>query len=402
MCKWIYPLFCLGLAAETRAMVQVRDLIEPTVRFYRSPSSQFSSGETSFTLLKDKQISTRLESWYWVDRGGAKEWIPSQNLFYLRDFYQQSPTEQSGILTATSSILRLKKDWRPDGTLKEGTELTITSVRSDWSCGRDKQGDVCVATNKLLLAIDAAQRVQTSNGKWHSVKYRIGHHMITENNQVVPVSKVKTWEANPNFAFIRPIGINGLRPPTTIDTQAPYERVLLLKKEIRRWNQSILGDHGNVWWQNIQTDSIHSALILLTREELVGRKIYDQTQHPKISLVSADGIFLSTDGESWKLLKQFGELNYPVTIGPRNTLVVGDQLSFDEGKTFQNYLRWDQVAMQAQKILRHPPKHLRLQSVKPMGHSSLNLAIDTGYKTLVFEFNTINSQIFFLQSTLKK
>jgi hypothetical protein len=382
-------------------MVQVRDLIEPTVRFYRTPGSLFPSGEAALALLRERKISSHQEIWYWAEMADAKEWVSAQNLIYLREFKLQTPDRQTGILIATSRVLRHKNGWRPGEQLHEGTSLIINSVRSDWACGSDSKGDVCVPSDKILLAIDAAKRVQSNLGKWHSVKYRVRHQMLTENDQVIPLNNIKAWENHPNAAFIRPI----INVPESIKSRIlsppAYARVLLLKKEFRRWNQSILSDHGNVWWQN-SVENSNSAPILLTKEELLNRKTYDQAKRGLLALTSAEGVFFSKDGEIWTLLKQFGEGNHPVTIGPRNTLVVGDQLSFDEGKTFQNYLRWDQITLQSQKILRHPPKHLRLQAVKAHGRSSLLLEVDTGYKILIFEFNTINSQISYTDSRLNR
>ncbi len=400
--KWISILLSLGLACETRAMIQVRDLIEPTVRFYRTPSSLFPSGEAALSLLKEKQISSRIDTWYFVENEVSKDWIQSPNLYFSRDFLQQSSESQTAILTSDTNVLRLKKGWRKSETLKSGSTLTITSVRSDWSCGTDLIGPICVPTNKIILAIDSASKVQNSHGKWFLVKFRQGHQMITDSDQVIPVSKIKAWHFNPNIAFIRKSLDPTEKISPTISSFANFERVKILKKELRRWQQSLLLDHGNVWWQNNAESSLSHPQIVLSRAEIMGRPIYDKVIRSKFSLISAQGIFYSKDGETWIFLKQFGEINHPVSIGPRETLIVGDQLSFDEGKTFQSYLRWDQIAMQTQHILNHSPQYLRLQKIRPTGPSSLLIDIDIGYKVLVFEFNTINSQIQFKKSQLNR
>lgn len=402
MRQWICLALCLEWASLTNAMVQVHDLVEPTVKFYRTPSSPFPSGESTLKVLSNQKINSRLETWFWVDSGVEKDWVPAYALIYLRDFFEQSPTAQTGLLTTDTKGLRLKSDWRPSELLKEGSEITITSVRSDWACGTDKKGDLCVPTEKVLLAIDGAQRVQTNAGQWHEVKYRSRQHIVTKANKLILINKIKSWEANPNIAFIRSQASGSTKNSSPLTTLLPYTRVQILKKEMRRWFQSILPEHGYVWWQNTVPSELESGAIILSREELQNRKIFDQSNHSKFSLVASDGIFFSKDGETWSLLKQFGDANQPVTIGPRETLVVGDQLSFDEGKTFQNYLRWDQIAVEVQHRLKHAPQYMRLVKVKPLGRSSLTFDIDTGYKVLRFEFNTINSQILYQQSYLKR
>lgn len=406
-------LISLGLACGAQAMIPVGDLIQPTVRFFRSPSSQFHSGEAALEVLQEKEISSRLETWYWVSTGKHKEWVPAQNLFYLRDFYQQTPSEQTGFLKAKVPVLRFKKGWRPAGKLKAGTTLSITSVRTDWSCGSDAESQVCVPTDKLLLAIDAAKKVQDSEGKWHSVKFRKGSQMLLSTGQLLPIASIKAWEAHTNLAFIRPIP-RGTEAHYHPPANAPaFSKVILLKQQIRRWHQSIMPAHGNVWWQTPDRTQAGPGIIL-THDELQGRRIFDGTPILKTinknfsegllrpAIVSADGVFLSRDGETWSLLEQFGETNHPVAFGPRKSLVVGDQISFDEGRTFQNYLRWDHIALLSQKILNHAPRHLRLQRIRSLGQASLEVHIDTGYKILAFEFNTINNQLKFLRSRLKR
>lgn len=388
-------------------MVQVFDLVAPMIRFFRSPASQFASGEAPPDVLQSREISSRLESWYLVDSPIGLRWVPAQNLIYLRDFYQQSPSEQSGFLTTNANIMRFKNGWRPAGKLKIGSPVTISLVRSDWACGWDSAGDICVPSKKVLLAVDGATKAQSADGKWHSVKSRVGHQILTAANHYIPLSKIKAWESNPNYAFLRAPEDSTERVYMHSTQLVPFSRVTLVRKELRRWHQSIMPNHGNVWWQKPEESRTELAPIILSREELAGRSIYDQTPPmnkygtPKSALVSADGIFFSRDGETWTLLKQFGESNHPVTIGPRNTLIVGDQLSFDEGKTFQSYLRWDQIAQISQSILKHAPKHLRLSAVQTYGRSSLKFDVDTGYKILTFEFNTINSQIRPLATKLK-
>ncbi len=395
-------IFIFLFSSQSHALIQVRDLMEPTTRFYRSTSSHFPSGVAAINVLQEKQIHSRLETWYLVEGVKSKFWVPDEDLYFLRDFYQQNTNEQSGLVTETTKILRFKKGWRPDGKLKQGAYLTIHSMRSDWACGIDEKGELCVPSDKLLLAIDTAKKIQTDNGSWHFVKYRYRHRIISEKNEVIPISKVKTWEASPHIAFVRPNQKVFESYSNTGEKLNSFEKVILRKKEIRKWNQSFLSEHGNIWWQNLSETTEPDPAIILTKEEVLNRNLFDLSQSKKSSLISADGIFFSNDGETWTFLRQFGETNYPVTLGPKNTLIVGDQLSFDEGKTFQNFIRWDQVALIAQRVLKHPPGQLRLQEVKLSGGTTLKLKIDTGYKILVFFFFLINSQLYFLNTHLKK
>jgi hypothetical protein len=395
------------LAYQAEALIKQPGLIEPIVRFYRNPMSQFESGEAALDLLKQKEISSRIDTWYWVENNNLREWVPEKNLFYLRDFVQHSPMEQTAIIKEKVQVLRFNKGWIPADKIDVGTTLTVTTVRSDWACGWDSLGKVCAPTDKILLAIDAAQKVQDELGRWHSVKVRNGATIVSTQNTELPVSKIKTWEPDANVAFIRPSPRT--REPGTIpapDFKA-FSKVAIIKKELRQWHQSLLPNHGNIWWQ-IPDPEMKISKIILTHDELMSRKIFSQTplvtnkDAEKLSLISADGIFLSQDGETWSLLDQFAEGNHPVAIGPKGTLVVGDQISLDHGATFQSYLRWDQIAQQSHKVLHHAPKHLRLHNIRASGSSTIEVQIDVGYKLLTFEFNSINNQIKYLRNSLKR
>lgn len=390
----------LGWALTANALVQVHDLTEPTLRFYRSPQSSFPSGEAAQSVLQEKLIGTRNETLIWVKSEQKKDWMLPSQLYYLRDFLRQTIHEQSAFLTQTSDTLRHIKDWRSAPPLKAGTALTLTQFRSDWSCGFDLQGPLCVPTSKVILPIDAAKQVQDRTGQWHPVKQRRRHMIITEKGQQIPINSLRAWEANPNIAFVRPF--QELAASTQEPNFAPFSKVTLLNKEIRRWNQSILPDHGNVWWRAMDLKKSEIAPIVLSREELEGRPVYDQSTNGHLSIIAAQGIFISKDQEAWTLLRNFEESNFPVAIGPRNTLVVGDKISFDEGKTFQSYLRWDEVTLQTQKNLGHTPKHLRITKIRTSGRASLQLQIDTGYKLVTFDFNMVNSHLTLLQTSLRK
>lgn len=401
----------LVLACQSQALIQQPKLIEPTVRFYRSPTSQFESGEAALDTLKAKEISSRIETWYWIENAQQREWISEQNLFYLRDFLHNSPSEQTAFLTENLFALRFENGWRPADKLSPASSITINTVRSDWACGWDALGKLCVPTDKVILAIDTAEKVQDDQGKWHGVKGRKNQMIVTAEDKLIPISKIKNWEPNPSVAFVKPMPRTTDRSSITAPETRAFTRVNIVKKELRKWHQSLLPNHGNIWWQ-IPDPTLKVSNIILTKEELLSRQIaFESSRHdqkasdPKSNysaLVSADGIFYSKDGETWALLDQFGEANHPVAIGPRNTLVVGDQISLDEGKTFQSYLRWDQIAHESHKILNHAPKQLSLLKVKTQSPTNIEVQIDTGYKIMTFEFNTINNQIKYLRNQLKR
>lgn len=401
MMKWILLSFSLGWACNLWGLIPIREIPEPIVSFFRSPQSLFPSGTKPISLLKEKKIQTRQEPWYFVEGEKNKGWFPRENLYFFNETSNRYQS-QLGLLTKDVTVLRLSQGWRPKGVLPEGTELSLTSIRSDWSCGVDSIGPVCVPTPNLILAIDMASKIKTKKGKWYQVKNRKLNLILTTDNKSIPISIIHEWKTQKQIAFIQKKSSANPSASNFIEPFFPYEKVVLIKKESRLWNQSILGDHGNVWWQEPIIKELDSNSSLLTKEELEIRPIFysslspNLSHYPKFAIVSANGIFFTMDyGESWTHIKQFAESNHPVALGPRNALIVGDQISFNQGKTFQNYIRWDAIAHKSQQVFRQAPQHFLLHSIKSIGSSSILFTVDTGFKILSFEFNTINNHLLY-------
>jgi len=379
------------LTASAWAIVPIKDFTEPSIQFFRTPDSLFPSGVSDLSLLQETKNQSKTEIWYLIENEFKTKWIPSSSLYFIstKDFIALN--RQQGIVTETTATLRLKHGWRDGENIKAGTHVIINSIRSDWSCGIDNENKpLCVASNKVILPIDTISRIKTFSGKWYDVIKRNNNHFVTNKKTFIPISKVAEWILDKNIGF--------LNNPSTIPLlkiqKNNYIKVLIKEKELRKWNQSKIENHGNVWWQEPNFKKQSVAPIIITSNELQGREIYSKSTSKSkkpIFIASASGIFISKDNFSWKLLSQFGEDNYPVAIGPKNTLIVGDKISFDEGITFQNYLRWDQIALQTQNYLHHSPKFLKLYSINSINPNSIIVQIDTGYKILFFEFNLINN-----------
>lgn len=383
------------LTLKTNALAPLREKTEPSIPFFRSPSSTFSSGIADLTTLNKSKKQIKSEIWYLIESQFESKWVPSSNLVFMNFSNSPSPNHQYGLIKETTTTLRFNKGWRNSKPISEGSKITINSIRSDWSCGFDEEKkSICVASDKVILPIDAAFKIKTISGRWYEVKARKKHLFITIENTFIPISKVLEWIPNNQIAFLRsPIYENSF--DLLKNHLIPYLKIVIKEKEMRKWHQSFLEKHGEVWWQEPNAKKKSDNPILLTTEELESRNVFAKaTTHLKnLTLASANGIFISKDNSTWKYLSQFGEDNYPVAIGPRNTLIVGDQISFDEGKNFQNYLKWDQIALQAQTSLKHSPQYLKLQRINFVSPSALELQIETGYKVLIFKFNTINNMI---------
>lgn len=404
--------------SQAVALVPIQETSQQrSTPFYRSPYSAFPSGLADVSQLKATKNKITTETWYLIEEESAPStWVKESDLFFLQSdkshftfpnlskkaLHQQRNYNQKGFIKETTATLQLKDGWRAGDETKEGSRILINSIRSDWSCGKDEnQKPICVASDKVLLPIDTVSRVKTLSGRWHDIKSRKKHLFQTTQNTFIPIAKTSEWVLDGQIAFRRPFNADTSVKFVNHDFNLNYTKVRIKQKEIRKWNQSHVKQHGYIWWQ--EPSSNKETPIIISTDELKNRTVFSKistnpsrtSQNPSrpksLSIASANGIFISQDESSWKFLSRFGEKNYPVAIGPKNTLIVGDQISFDEGLTFQNYLRWEQITLQTQKTLNHAPKHLKLSAINLIKQNILKIDIDTGYKILVFEFNTTNN-----------
>lgn len=413
----IYILLYLVSLSKSYAIIPLLEDKELTVPFFRTPLSQFPSGTKALKILKSSMIQIKEDPWYLVEGKNNKQWVPQSRLLFISQFKEifkqvnqnnnQLSLEQNfGILKGESSSMKFQKGWREGKVIKEGTLIKINSIRSDWTCGEINREPTCVPTNSIVLASDFAERAKLKNGIWVQLKDRNNHFLITNDKKFIPFHNFSIFEISSSLALITPLK-NQLNPKLIqFDDWEPYEKVVLVKKELRKWSQSLLPDHGNVWWLEPNKNGENRAFTVISNDELnqrpisfIAQKIQTSEKSKKLSLVSANGIFYSNDNEeSWVFIEQFGETNFPVAIGPRNSLIVGDQISFNQGKSFQNYLRWDHIARLTQMELRHTPSLLILSSLKPKGPSKFEISIDTGDKEFQFEINMTNNQLTIINS----
>ena len=130
-----------------------------------------------------------------------------------------------------------------------------------------------------------------------------------------------------------------------------------------------------------------SAPQQLTTAQVFARKIFDLTSHPKnsaIKLASAQGLYYkSATEEKWQRLEQFGDDNKPVAISHSGTLYVGTQRSRDGGKTFEDYIPWDQVLSQVVAVTHRTHEHVKITRIRIDHPQEVHLLIDAGSDELV-------------------
>lgn len=386
----------LGWAITTHSMIPETDLSAgSSIPFYRDTKSLFPSGEVGIDELERTKVGDRSELWFSVKNQRGSRWLPENQVLFYRDFYQPSPMEAIAYVIRDSESMRDKKGWFPDKTIKQGLIMSVHQIRSDWSCGSDHRGPLCVPTKNIILGIDTAKRILDDKGQWHEFQERQNHFFMTKKGLKLLYSQIKNWENDSEIGFIKPPKDSSLAHHSLegdLDIP-PYSRVTVLDKKWLHWKQSLLKNHGPVWWMEKTKSELEIPPIILTEEEAHELPLFDKAESKTLSLLSGNGVFLSTDGATWRFLPEFHEQNLPVAINPKGHLIVGDKISLNRGNSFQPYIRWEEVAFMTHQMLGHNPKQLRLVSVHSSDAKIIEFHVETGYKTLVFHFNTITSRL---------
>lgn len=109
--------------------------------------------------------------------------------------------------------------------------------------------------------------------------------------------------------------------------------------------------------------------------------------HPRnaaVKLVSAQGLyFKSGEEEKWYPLPQFRNDNHPVAISATGDLYVGSQRSRDSGKTFEEYVPWDQVLAQVVAVTHRTHDHVKITRIRFEKPGQISLLVDAGRSELV-------------------
>lgn len=163
-------------------------------------------------------------------------------------------------------------------------------------------------------------------------------------------------------------------------------RVLSTRNEL--WGRVLLRDRGEVWWPINNRDEGHffasNRQLKLKTSELFKRTIYDMASSPtraNLKFASASGIFRTTDGREWTRLVFFHDHNHPIAVSATGRIFIGPYVSDDDGETFREYIRWDNLVQTIREKQKPSVPNVRILEVKPgsVGGSRVELRLDIGH-----------------------
>ena len=392
----------------------------PAIKFYKSPKSFFPSGEASLKDLEKNRLKDHSEFSYLVQREKKQFWVKATSV--ARDLnlseYVYSNTrkqtykvqnidgsaitavpasggavetlslaelspipEDTGVaMTLTSTQVHESPTWKSDSMLNlpPGSRLQILKFDDTWAqVTFESVGKVSgwVDLSNLVLKHDfAAFALWGEKNRWLQVVYREGSDLITPDHKRIPLSEVKGLITKPDLAISM----------VTDDDEHLLLRqnLTLLKTDSEPWALSKLQGHGEVYWKigasTPPPDSHFSGGI--TIEELMKREVVSVSFHPKnpnVAVVSAGGIFLTTDGKTWNKISRFGDQDFPVLIDGQGFLYIGSHRSNDYGKTFSPYFRWELLAQLLEQKQKSPAQQLKIRNLTNPRPGILRMELET-------------------------
>jgi hypothetical protein len=375
--KWFYlsNLFSLLLAAAANSAGT------DGVYFYRTTQSLFPSGQASKKLLQKNKVRAISENTYLVTRDRKTFWIAADKILRVSDLADDTA------INVIHCSLRKGPDWNTESLIQVPplTRLEILKFENSWalvrfqSVGASMTGYVDL--NNLIVKADFASFVLTEKNEWRPVKYRELSHLVTDQGDRIPIDSIQRMRTRSE------LGIVAVREDKL--GLSLKNHVLIQKIEGGSWILSDLKGHGQIYWKDKpETFQGHLSVELqdtFDTDSLLKKEIHSVAFHPKNpnwGLVSAHGIYMTTDGERWAKISQFQNQNHAVSIDKDGTMIVGSFQSKNFGKSFQSFLRWEKIARLIEINESKPPQQMNLVASEFDENGFLILTIDNGVKKI--------------------
>lgn len=391
--------------------------------FYLSPESPFPSGQANVKDLERFSLKAHQRVQFLGERGGIRFWISPDEVArdldvsfrvlnprtrdtlwimsmehgiaeaYNESTGERSPVDTDELVPLTDdlgvALPLVETNLRNDPAWKSMTitrveardRLRILGVQDEWvnvSPVKNPALRGWAPISSLVTKFDFATHALPRKGKWTPVQYRKGTVLVTADGSELPLGKIRALITNAEKGV-------ALKALGHLDLPA-RGHVQLLKPSAKDWVESVLPDHGRVFWKRGKEELAVGELkrdFLLSSESMLKRQIQSAAFHPKnrqLGLISAEGIFLTQDGFIWEKLPLFERSDYPVAISATGELFVGPFRSQDLGKTFQPYLKWESISAFNPPGYRHHPI-LRLLKIEPLDGTRVRLSLDNGLRS---------------------
>lgn len=299
-------------------------------------------------------------------------WISIQAL-------EEVPTDLGLWITAIIAPLRERPEdgaqvtaFIPSQTRLSGINIT----HQTWLQVSYQQKTGYIHLQHLLNRIDFAHHVLLTNKQWVKVLYRENQHIVDSHKNKHPLSSALALKTDWQKAVVTKSSDNDIPPLRAV--------VTITNQKSDLWVQSYIEDHGIVWWKknDLQIDKKSSETT--TTQDILSKQLFSFSQFNKnsseqIIMVSANGIYRSTDGQTWSQLSYFADSNWPIHIVNEKICLVGPYISYDSCSNFEPFVRWDLLTKTVQKHLGRSPMYLRLKQIRSL-KNDIDYVFETGVR----------------------
>jgi hypothetical protein len=409
--------------------------------FYKTPYSQFPSGQLSEDELESKKIRTEETntyhvSWdkrdfYFDSNEMAKDIHVSDLITANRSFpvmEKRDSKSRDAFYSSKGDVVRLisiqSEDWLEIENLKTGkrgvarasdfssfsedTGLALTYMSTFFKETADDSSKVIttipqntrlkvfdwkgdkirvqfngkygyIDAGHIILKADFASWVLHNKQGWTEVKHREGRFVRTKQNELLLISDAKAYVTDKTRAFSLVHKDNGPKLKSKLEIK---------DLEPSRWVVSKIAEHGEVWWKKLRPTAMNTQAKTLT--ELTSQGIFSSdiaNDKPTRGLISSKGIYRSEDGVMWEKIEFFKDENWPVCV-TKNVWYVGSFRSLDDGKTFEPFIRWDFLSYLMTTEIQTTAKFFKILKMESLGSKEIKILMDVGPKKVTFIYDS--------------
>ncbi len=278
-------------------------------------------------------------------------------------------------------------------TVPQGTRLKVIEWKNEKIRISYNGHTGYIDSGHVILKADFASWILHSKSGWTEIKYREGHAVRSKQNELLNISDIKAYVTDKKRAFSLVHRDNGPKLKSKLE---------IVDLEPSRWVVSRLSEHGEVWWKKLRPTQ--NSQSVKTLGELTSSGIFSSdmsNESPTRGLISSNGIYRTEDGMTWAKLDFFKNENWPVCI-TKNVWYVGAFRSLDEGRTFEPFIRWDYLSYLVSTELQANPKFFKILNMESVSPKEVKIHMDLGSKKVTFSYNSYLTTWKLLPETNKK
>ncbi len=358
----------LPLDFSRQAILSKGEPVHPEPKNYQLPQKTLAQSQVVALIQRHRD-------WYKIvykDQGkNYYGWVRSRYL---------SPYSKDGgyFFSTVETHLRAKPQMKSKILQKVDPGLPIIplSTKDEWALVSFGKKKGYIPLRNIKSRLDVAIKVRTPKGyfKPHNDLYK---------DKVLEIFTNPIWVGS--GAYSLELKEQPSMTAATLAVVEPWQTLTLQGYSIKKWGKSHVSRWGELWWQDSTIESNVEIIQNLAPQQtrLKKSEIYQIEKSPIIpglQIASAThGVYRSFDGYQWHPLPSFKN-GYPIKFAKNGTLFVGDKISFDQGESFQHFIKWDEVFSALSKGKTPPQGPIQIINVEPnfKDHKKITLSLRVG------------------------